>query len=71
MTRVCHLKKSGKKDELVKHVEDALKLNLPINPKIDGGKWYDVKVNKNGSTTGPSNSDQSIQLTNQYLLMER
>ena len=27
----CHsLKKSGKKDELVKRVEDALKLNLPV-----------------------------------------
>ena len=65
----CHsLKKSGKKDELVKRVEDALKLNLPVNPKIDGGKWYDIKVNKGGSTTAPSNleattsdsSDQSI-----------
>ena len=35
----CHgLKISGKKAELIKRVTDGLKLNLPVNPKIDGGK---------------------------------
>ena len=30
----CHgLKKSGKKDELVRRVEDALKLDLQVDPK--------------------------------------
>ena len=28
-----------KKAELIKRVKDGLKLNLPVDPKIDGGKW--------------------------------
>ena len=35
----CHgLKKSGKKAQLIKRVKDRLKLNFPVDPKIDGGK---------------------------------
>ena len=41
----CHgLKKSGKKDELINRVRDGLKLNLPVDPKIDGAKWYNLKT---------------------------
>ena len=41
----CHgLKKSGKKAELIKRGKDELKLNLPVDPKIDGGKWYKLKT---------------------------
>ena len=41
----CHaLKKSGKKNELILRVNDALKLNLPVDVKIDGGKWYNLKT---------------------------
>lgn len=43
----CHgLKKSGRKQELVKRVEDALKMNLPVTPKVDGGRWYKIKLDK-------------------------
>ena len=47
----CHgLKKSGKKNELIQRVNDALKLDLPVDVKIDGGKWYDLKHNQTIST---------------------
>ena len=43
----CHsLKRSGKKDDLVERVKAGIKTNLPVNPNIDGGKWYDLKANK-------------------------
>ena len=41
----CHgVKKSGKKAELINRVRDGLKLNLPVDPKIDGGKLYNLKT---------------------------
>ena len=41
----CHgLKKSGKKDELVTRVQNSLCLGLPVDPKVDGGKWYNIKA---------------------------
>ena len=47
----CHsLKKSGKKDVLIQRVKDALPMNLPVNPNVDGGKWYVIKLNKINST---------------------
>ena len=57
----CHgLKKSGKKDELVSRLKQALKLNLPVTPKINGGKWYDANENETAdnlnSTTSTSKS---------------
>ena len=46
----CHgLKKSGKKIELIKRVKDGLKLNLPVDPNIDGGKWYNLKTEDSAS----------------------
>lgn len=55
----CHgLKKSGKKDELVRRVEDALKLDLQVDPKVDGGKWYNLKASSSSSTTQDSNYQQ-------------
>ena len=48
------LKKSGKKAELIKRVKDGLKLNLPANPKIDGGKWYNLKTEDSASTKNTS-----------------
>ena len=51
----CHgLKKSGKKDELINRVRDGLKLNLPVDPKIDGGKWYNLKAKDSGSIENTS-----------------
>lgn len=37
------VKKTGKKSELVARVEGSLKLNLPLDPKIDGGIVYNQK----------------------------
>ncbi|XP_066922319.1 uncharacterized protein [Clytia hemisphaerica] len=41
----CHsLKKSGKKEDSIQRVREGLKTNLPVNPNIDGGKWYNMKT---------------------------
>ena len=40
-------KKGGRKAELVARVEGLLKLNLPIDSKIDNGLWYKQKKQKN------------------------
>ena len=46
----CHgLKKSGTKAELIKRVKDGLKLNFPFDPKIDDGKWYNLKTEDSAS----------------------
>ena len=51
----CHgLKKSGKKAELIIRVKDGLKLNLPVDPKIDGGKWYNLKTEDSASIENTS-----------------
>ena len=51
----CHgLKKSGKKAELIKRVKDGLKLNLPVDAKIDGGKWYNLKTEDSTSIENTS-----------------
>ena len=39
------IKRSGKKDELIRRVIEAQHMNLAIDPKVDGGKWYNLKVN--------------------------
>lgn len=40
----CHgQKKGGRKSELVERVCGCLKLNIPVDPKVDGGKWYELK----------------------------
>ena len=40
-------KRGGRKAELVARVEGRLKLNLPIDSKIDNGLWYIKKEQKN------------------------
>ena len=56
----CHgVKKSGKKAELINRVRDGLKLNLPVDPKIDGGKWYNLKTEDSASVEN-TNSKTSI-----------
>ena len=56
----CHgLKKSGKKAELIIRVRDGLKLNFPVDPKIDGGKWYNLKTEDSASIEN-TNSKTSI-----------
>ncbi|XP_066935617.1 uncharacterized protein [Clytia hemisphaerica] len=53
----CHgLKKSGKKAEFVERVKEGLKTKLPVSQKIDGGKWYEPKLQKSqeGNESTPS-----------------
>ena len=51
------MKKSGKKAELINRVR--LKLNFPVDPKIDGGKWYNLKTEDSASIEN-TNSKTSI-----------
>ena len=53
------MKKSGKKAELIIRVRDGLKLNFPVDPKIDGGKWYNLKTEDSASIEN-TNSKTSI-----------
>ena len=56
----CHgLEKSGKKAKLINRVRDGLKLNLPVDPKINGGKWYNLKIEDSASIKN-TNSKTSI-----------
>ena len=43
------LKKSGKKAELIHRMRDGLKLNLPVDPKNDGGKWHNLIIEDSAS----------------------
>ena len=59
----CHgLKKSGKMAELIKKVKDGLKLNLPVDPKIDGGKWYNSKTEDSASIKNTSSKTSIVSL---------
>ena len=43
----CHgLKKSGKRNDLIERVKQAMSANQPVDLKVDGGKWYDAKKAK-------------------------
>ena len=58
------LKVSGRRDELVERVKNALDLSSPIVHGIDQGKWYDAKQNQatgnqNLNTASTSSSDIS------------
>ena len=56
----CHdLKKSGKKAKLINRVRDGLKLNLPGDPKMYGGKWYNLIIEDSASIEN-TNSKTSI-----------
>ena len=57
----CHgQKKSGKKQELIDRVNDCISLKLCVDPKVDGGKWYDLKSNQK------PNAPQSVNITTNY-----
>ena len=57
----CHnLKKSGKKDELIERVSNALTQNLPLDPKIDGGKWYNLKSIQQTDPEGSQNRREPL-----------
>ena len=41
----CHgEKKTGLKDDLIKRVEGCIALGKKVDPKVDGGKWYNLKA---------------------------
>ncbi|XP_065070738.1 uncharacterized protein LOC135695544 [Rhopilema esculentum] len=40
----CHgVKRTGKKQDLIDRVRGAIETRQGIDPKVDGGKWYDIK----------------------------
>ena len=40
----CHcVKRTGKKQDLIDRVRGAIETKAGIDPKVDGGKWYDIK----------------------------
>ena len=47
-------KKSGTKKVLIERVEGCLKIKMKIDPKIDGGKWYEAKARKIGAADAPT-----------------
>ena len=45
----CHgLKKSGKREILVERVRHSIG-KIKVDPKIDGGKWYNLKNNRDSN----------------------
>ena len=43
----CHgLKQGGNKSELIDRVNDCTSINMPVDEKVDGGKWYKMKEQK-------------------------
>eukprot|EP00795_Rhopilema_esculentum_P003994 gene3994-20079_t len=46
-------KESGTKKVLIERVKDCLKIKMKIDPKIEGGKWYEAKANKIGAADAP------------------
>ena len=47
MAIVSRAEKRGKKHELVERVKELIKLNVKVDPKVDGGHWYNVKSSIN------------------------
>ena len=48
----CHgEKKTGKKQDLIRRVKHCTLIQKTVDPKVDGGKWYEIKV----SSKRPSN----------------
>ena len=39
-------KKGGNKEELIIRVRGMMSIEIPIDPKVDGGKWYNIKALK-------------------------
>ena len=59
----CHgQKKRGKKADLQERVRQSIDLQLKVDPKADGGKWYNIKVEKNKSsdTSSAPSVDQLV-----------
>ncbi|KAJ7369714.1 hypothetical protein OS493_036996 [Desmophyllum pertusum] len=53
----CHgEKKSGKKQELVDRVNGCISLKIKVDPKVDEGKWYDIKAKSSTSTDTESST---------------
>ena len=54
----CHgQKKKGKLPEVGEKVRGCMALKLPVDPGVDGGKWYELK--KKGSNLASASSEDS------------
>ena len=42
-------------------VKDTMKMNLPVNPNVDGGKWYKIKARKTEDNAVPSTLSTDIE----------
>ena len=47
--------KNGKKHEFVERVKGLLKLNVKVDPKVDGRHWYNVKSSINKQNNDSTN----------------
>jgi hypothetical protein len=53
----CHgEKRSGKRQELVDRVKGCIALKIKVDPKVDGGKWYEIKTKSQTSSDIESSS---------------
>ena len=52
----CHgQKKKGKPPEVVEKIRGCMALKLPVDPGVDGGKWYELKK-KGGNLASASSA---------------
>ena len=62
----CHgLKKSGKKSELINRVNQSISL-IKVDPKVDGGKWYDIKSKGEGLPVKNNNTRSRMEQFSRY-----
>ena len=53
-------KKSGKKDELIVRVEGCMAIKKSVDPKVDGGKWYDIKCSGSSQGNGEKFANENL-----------
>ena len=57
----CHgEKKSGKKEELIVRVEGCMAIKKSVDPKVDGGKWYDIKCSGSSQGNGEKFANENL-----------
>ena len=58
----CHGgNKSGKKDELIVRVEGCMAMiKKSVDPKVDGGKWYDIKCSGSSQGNGEKFANENL-----------
>ena len=57
----CHgVKRTGRKQGLIDRVRGCIAMKKAVNPKIDHGKWYELRVTRLGNNLTTSRPHQSI-----------